>query len=84
MCKNRNLGLAASRSGINYYILYSSIDSDRPFGIMATMELDTSDTNLAENLFFTKEEALQCCLWLAENQVFPVTLCEVLENLYSI
>ena len=84
MCTNRNLGLAASKGGINYYILFNSTEPKHPFGIMAVMEQDKSDVDFVENMFFTKEEALQCCLWLADNQVFPITLSEVLENRYSL
>lgn len=82
MCNNRNLGLAASKNGVNYYIICNTSECNRPFGILAVTESDKSDTDFAEQLFFTKEEAVQCCLWLAENGVDPVTLCEVLENIY--
>lgn len=80
MCKSKNLGLAASSDGINFYILCQEEESARRYGIMAEMEDDSADSMSAENLFFTKEEAKMCCLWLAENNVYPITLCEVLEN----
>lgn len=82
MLESKNLGLAASSEGINFYVLCSDEGVDRRYGIMASMETDKEDSGVAENLFFTKEEAVKCCLWLAENQVFPVTLCEVMENFY--
>ena len=82
MQESKNLGLAASFDDINFYVLCSNENVDRPYGIMASTETDKEDLGVAENLFFTKEEAVKCCLWLAENQVFPITLCEVMENFY--
>ncbi len=78
----KNLGLAASSYGINYSVVYDEASDFRPFGILAESDSDKEDSKIAESLFFTKEEAVSCCLWLAKNQVYPITLCEVLQNFY--
>ncbi len=82
MCESNKHSLAATSQGINYYILCGSDDHERRYGILASSETDPSDSAFTENLFFTKEEAFQCCQWLAENTVCTITLNEVLENFY--
>ena len=84
MCKKKNLEFAVSAQGTNYYVVCGKDQTDRSFGILATYDSDNSDETTAENLFFTKEEAYSCCRWLAENNVEPLTLCEVLDNFYRL
>ncbi len=83
MCDEKNLELVAEASGVNFFISSSDSDSDRRFGIKAVATQDPTGSALAENLFFTKTEAEKCCLWLAENNVEPIILCEVLSNFYQ-
>ncbi len=84
MYKSKNPILSASGNGISFYVITGSADSLRPFGIMAEMDNDKSDAEIVENIFFTSEEAAACCKWLSENEVFPVTLCDVLGNFYPV
>ena len=84
MDKNSSTELIVSADGINFYIISSDATVPHPFGIAATMDTDPTDSAVIENMFFTHEEAEKCCLWLADNSVFPVTLCDVLSNLYCI
>ena len=79
---NTNKELKHSAFGINYYVTKDSTD-ERPYGIMAELASDCSEQATAENLYFTEAEATACCKWLAENEVYPVTLREVLDNVYS-
>ncbi len=84
MHKNNNFLSATSANGINYYIFKSdSCHCGRPYGIEATLcGDDDTDCAAVENLFFTEAEAKECCKWLAENEVYPISLCEVLANIY--
>ena len=84
MCENHYDDIITSSHGIRYCVITGDPGSERRFGICATMENDQSDTDSVKNLFFSKEEASECCRWLAENNVFPVTLCEVLGDLYHL
>ncbi|MBQ9758010.1 MAG: hypothetical protein IJW15_06335 [Clostridia bacterium] len=84
MQESKNPILSASANGISFYVISTGSDSLRPFGIMSVMDNDASDNAVAENIFFTGEEAAACCKWLAENEVFPVTLCDVLGNFYPV
>ena len=84
MSKNQQLDTVTSEYGINFCVITGEPGSNRRFGICATMENDQNDTDSVENLFFSEEEAYECCKWLAENNVFPITLCEVLSNLYHL
>lgn len=78
-----NCELITSAEGINYFVNHKKSENPRSFGILATVPNDAEDTGCVENLFFTREEACKCCMWLAENQVYPITLSEVLENFYK-
>lgn len=82
MNKCKNYELITSSEGINYFVIQSESDNPRTFGVLAAMQDDTEDNGCTKNLFFTKEEAQKCCMWLAENQVYPITLSEVMENFY--
>ena len=75
-----NKVLVAEKYGINYYITRAEAENEPVYGISVIMKDDPSDANCAENLYFTEEEAKRRCEWLSENQVFPVSLHEVLRN----
>jgi hypothetical protein len=85
MCKLNECQTVTSENGINYCVICDkNLTTGRRFGIMATLSGDETDSNAVDNLFFTKAEAEEYCHWLAENEVYPVSLCEVLENIYHI
>jgi hypothetical protein len=72
-----------SSGGTCFQVLCSG-ESDVPrcYGIKATSTTDAEDFATAENLFFTQSEATEYCRWLAENDVYPISLCDVLANIY--
>lgn len=83
MYKTNEAKLISTFNNINYYVQESENNpGGRKFGILAISTVDSEDREFAENLFFTHAEAEACCKWLAKNEVYPVTLCEVLENVY--
>ena len=84
MCENKQFDIVASSNGISYYVTTNSTGTERRFGVGATLDNDQSDTGIVENIFFTMEEATECCKWLAENDVFPVTLSEVISDFYQL
>jgi len=84
MFRNSQLNLVASSEDVHYCIITGDPQSQRPYGILATVKDTPDDSEPAENLFFTEAEATACCKWLAENNVFPITLCEVLSDLYTL
>lgn len=70
---------------INYFTVCSKNSTrNRIYGILAEAADDKDDFGVAENLFFTQAEATEYCKWLAENEVYPITLCEVLGNIYHL
>ena len=72
-----------STGGTNFQVVYNkNSNSFKHYGISATMREDPQDCSIIENLFFTDAEAEAYCRWLAENDVYPVTLCDVLANVY--
>ncbi len=72
-----------SMHGINYYVFCTKdSDADRRYGIFAESSEDSADFQSASNLFFTREEAEEYCKWFAENEVYPITLRDVLANIY--
>ncbi len=81
-CENREL--ITSVEGIDYFVIYKNSETPRPFGIFAISQNDAEDYGTAENIFFTREEARMCCIWLAKNEVYPITICEVLDNFYRV
>ncbi len=81
MCGSEIRHVAVSENGINYYVLTGN-NADRCYGIAACLENDKDDSCSLENIFFSEEEATRCCQWLAENSVFPITLSEVISDLY--
>ena len=73
-----------TEAGISYSVICSKDeDAERPFGILAIMDSDEEDFSVAENLFFTEAEAIECCKWLARNNVYPVTLKDVMANFFT-
>lgn len=84
MCTNKKIDVVTSSSGIKYCIFTETTETERPFGIYAVMEDDRNDNGSVERIFFTEEEAAACCNWLAENEVFPISLSEVISDLYHL
>ena len=83
MYKTTEKDLVISMHGINYYVIYNkNSESNRYYGILAESSDDSTDFQTAENLFFTHTEAEEYCRWFAENEVYPITLCEVLANIF--
>ena len=75
--------LVISMHGINYYVFCSNDNTkERQYGIYAESCEDSTDFQAAGNLFFTPEEAKAYSKWFAENEVYPITLCDVLANIY--
>ena len=72
-----------TEAGISYSVICSKDDAaERPYGILAVMDNDENDFGVAENLFFTEGEAIECCKWLAQNNVYPITLKDVMANFF--
>ncbi len=83
MNKSNNLQTIAVANGINYYIVKSDNGNcERKYGIGAILCADDTDCAEVKNLFFTETEAIEYCKWLAENEVYPISLGEVLANIY--
>ena len=82
MCENMNLDAIASSNGVQYCVITGDENSCRPYGVFSVLENDRTDAASVENFFFTKNEAIECCKWLAENEVYPITLKEVISDLY--
>ncbi|MBE7032525.1 MAG: hypothetical protein E7401_06145 [Ruminococcaceae bacterium] len=74
----------SGKNGVAYYVIQSENCLDRSYGIMAEAVDDRADFATVKNLFFTAEEALSYCRFLAANDVFPYTLSDVLENIFII
>lgn len=84
MDEYKTLKTPADSQDVSYRIDINHNGSEKPFGITATLKSDPKDTATAANVFFSIEEATACCSWLAENNVYPVTLCEVISDLYHL
>ncbi len=74
----------SGRNGVAYYVIQSENSIGRNYGIMAETIDDKTDFATIKNLFFTADEALSYCKFLADNDVFPYTLSDVLENIFII
>lgn len=74
--------LIASGQDVNYYVTVDEDSEELRFGVSASVIGDKTDVEAANRLFFTEKEAEACCRWLAKNDVYPVTLNEVLHDLY--
>ncbi len=74
-----------SMNGITYGITESSNENvmGPTFGIYSFVDKDRSESAKVENIFFTRDEALKYCEWLAQNEVYPITLVEVLKDMHS-
>lgn len=77
-----NVNPAASSQNVNFYVTVDESSDEPRFGIKASVKDDEDDTEITERRFFTEGEAERCCKWLAENDVYPITLNEVLHDLY--
>ena len=77
-------GGVSGRNGVAYYVIQNENSLDRSYGIMAETIDDKTDFATVKNLFFTADEALSYCKFLADNNVFPYTLRDVLENIFII
>lgn len=84
MDEYKTLKTLADSCDVDYRIDINRSGSKKPFGITATLKTDSSDTASVTNVFFSQEEATACCKWLAENNVYPVTLNEVISDLYHL
>ena len=72
-----------SSCGTSFQVIYSrDINIPRCYGIKAASTEDPEDFTTVENLFFTQAEANEYCRWLSENDVYPISLCDVLANIY--
>ena len=77
--------LVLTADQINYFTIRSTKSTNNRFyGIMAESLEDKTDFGIVENLFFTQAEATEYCKWLADNEVYPITLCDVLGNIYHL
>lgn len=69
----------------NYIVEYNITEknlADLPmFGIAVKCGNKQKEIN---NVFFTKEEAKARCKWLAENQVFPENLWDIMSDILNI
>ena len=84
MNKLNNKTLPISSDDILYHVTQDENCSPPNFGIYAVSKNDSLDQASINNRFFTENEAVMCCKWLAENNVYPVTIAEVLEDLFSL
>ena len=74
-----------TEAGISYSVICSKDEAaERPYGILAVMDNDEKDFGVAEELFFTETEAIECCRWLARNSVYPVTLKDIMANFFVV
>ena len=70
-------------NGTRFSIIHTEpSDIGRCFGIAAVSETDPNESARVNNLFFTSEEAEAYCKLFAEHGVCPITLSEVLENIF--
>ncbi len=83
MNNNNEQKTTVCANGTKFSIIHTEpSDIGRCFGIAAVSENDPNDSAQVNNLFFTSEEAEAYCKLFAENEVCPVTLSEVLENIF--
>lgn len=83
MNKLKHTTVSTSSNNILYYVTQDESCNAPNYGIYAVSKKDSLDQVSINNRFFTENEAIQCCMWLADNDVYPVTICEVLEDLFS-
>lgn len=73
--------LIASTGAVDYYTVSESDCAASRYGVMLVSKTD-SDKASTEGIFFTRDEAAKCCEFLAENEVYPVSLGDILHNIY--
>ena len=73
--------LIASTKAVDYYTVSESGCAASRYGVMLVSKTD-SDKASTEGIFFTRDEAAKCCEFLAENEVYPVSLGDILHNIY--
>ena len=73
--------LSASTKAVDYYTVSESGCAASRYGVMLVSKTD-SDKASTEGIFFTRDEAAKCCEFLAENEVYPVSLGDILHNIY--
>ena len=73
--------LIASTKTVDYYTVSESGCVASKYGVMLVSKTD-SDKASTEGIFFTRDEAAKCCEFLAENEVYPVSLGDILHNIY--
>ena len=84
MNKLKNTALPILSDKVFYYVTQDENCSPPNFGIYAVSKNDSLNQASISNRFFTENEATMCCKWLAENDVYPITIAEVLEDLFSL
>lgn len=77
---NEKKRFVISDGGISYYVTYDEGDN-AGYGIYAELDDEKSDSMCVRKIYFTEEEAVLRCKWLCENQVFPISLRDVLVNI---
>ena len=84
MCEFKNLESVTETEDKYYFVDSGESELKRCFGVAVALKSNPEDSACVRNLFFTRGEAEKCCLWLAENDVEPIILREVLSNFYQI
>lgn len=84
MCELKNHNSVAETEDKYYFVDFDESGLNRCFGVAVALKSNTEASACVKNLFFTRDEAEKCCLWLAENDVEPIIFCEVLSNFYQI
>lgn len=81
-CDNNKPTRFTGQNDVTYCIIQSECKTGRTFGIMAEASDGLSDFVAVKNLFFTADEAESYCRFLAENNVLPYALSEVLSRIF--
>lgn len=63
---------------IKYDITENILEGQPFYGITVTCDEKTAEIN---NMYFTREEAILRCKWLAQNEVFPENLHDVMSDI---
>ena len=74
--------LIASSDATDYFIIKEESSPNVFYGILAQTKDDSTDSDKVKNFFFTRGEAEECCFWLAENDVYPCVLKNVIADRY--
>ena len=84
MCEFKSLEMVTETEDQVYYVDPGDAEFERCFGVAVSLKLNSEDSACVKNLFFTRGEAEKCCFWLAQNDVEPIILHEVLSNFYQL